>query len=834
MLTDVRLAFRRLRAGPVFAAGVIGTLAVGLAAATSMYTVVDGVLLKPLPFSEPDRLVRVGADFTGRGLKDVGLSQPELEDLARRSGAFSGISGVWSISANLVGADRPERVEVLLASADYFTLLGARPALGRTFTQADETPGIAAPIVISDEFWRRGFGGSASVLGRTLRIDDDPYEVVGVMPPGFRHPAATVETDVDVWAASGWKSSPFPPPSNSARFIRFAIARMQPGVTLAEARTRVDNLGRQLAGEHPDDYPARLGWTPRVTPLAENLVAGVRPALLVLMGGITFLLVIAITNISNLLLTRATAREREVAVQRALGASSWRVARSLMVEGAVLTALGAGAALVLSPWIVALLLRAAPDRLPRVTDVGVDMRALLFAVGLTAVTAIFVSLAPALHSIRAGIVDKLKESGRGVPGSRRSRTLRRGFVVAQVAVAILLLAGAGLLVRSLHNLTRVRTGIDSQWVMTARTWLPQPNDPSTGPYFKHEARTALIRRILDRLQASPGIAHAGFSTTLPLVEDGNRPAAFAAEGWTPDKSDSARASLQPVTPGYFAVLGIKPLNGRLITDQDDERAPRVAVINETAARAYFSPDLRTQGSTDPATQGPIGHRFRFVGRRGQIAAEAPWVTIVGVVPDVREEGIDAAVAPMMYLSLWQNSSLALTVVAKGAQALPSADVIRQAIQEADPNVPIYATRSVDELMDRGLAQRSFAARLIAAFALLALALASFGLHSVIAYNVRLRTHEIGVRLALGATAGQMRRMILAEGMRLAIVGVVVGVAGAILLSRALATLLFEVKARDPITLAVVVGLLLAVVGAATFAAARRVGRIDLAIALRPE
>ena len=670
------------------------------------------------------------------------------------------------------------------------------------------------------------------MIGRTLRIDDDPYEVVGVMPPGFRHPAATVETDVDVWAASGWKSSPFPPPAHSARFIRFAIARMQPGVTLVEARTRVENLGRQLASEHPDDYVPRLGWTPRVTPLAENLVAGVRPALLVLMGGITFLLIIAITNISNLLLTRATAREREVAVQRALGASSWRVARSLMVEGAVLTALGAAAALVLCPWIVALLLRTAPDRLPRVTDVGVDLRALLFAAGLTALTSIFVSLAPAMHAVRAGIVDRLKESGRGVPGSRRSRTLRRGFVVAQVAVAILLLAGAGLLVRSLHNLTRVRTGIDSQWVMTARTWLPQPNDPSAGPYFKHEARTALIRRILDRLQASPGIAHAGFSRTLPLVEDGIRPAAFAAEGWTPDKSESARASLLSVTPGYFAALGIKTVDGRLISDQDDERAPRVAVLNETAARAYFSSDPVTHGPTDLRTQA-VGRRFHFVGSRGQIPADAPWITIVGVVQDVREEGIDAAVPPVMYLSLWQNSNLALTVVAKGASRCPlrrhPAGDSGGGSERAD-----LRTRSVDQLMDRGLAQRSFAARLIAAFALLALALASFGLHSVIAYNVRLRTHEIGVRLALGATAAQMRRMILTEGMRLAAVGVVVGVAGAVLLSRALATLLFEVQARDPVTLSVVVALLLAVVGAATFAAARRVGRIDLAIALRPE
>src|SRR5215210_2383881 len=264
ILTDVRLALRRLRSAPAFSAGVIGTLALGLAAATSMYTVVDGVLLKPLPFRDSQRLVRVGADFTGRELRDVGLSQPELDDFAKKSGALESIAGIWSISANVTGSDRPERVEVLLTSANYFSLLGVRPALGRTYVDADSQPGIAAPIVISDAFWRRGYGASPSAIGRTLRIDDDPYEIIGVMPPNFRHPAATVETDVDVWAASGWTSSPFPLPAYSARFIRFAIGRLKSGVSLEEARARVENLGRQLAAEHPDDYPARLGWTPRL------------------------------------------------------------------------------------------------------------------------------------------------------------------------------------------------------------------------------------------------------------------------------------------------------------------------------------------------------------------------------------------------------------------------------------------------------------------------------------------------------------------------------------------------------------------------------------------
>jgi putative ABC transport system permease protein len=822
ILTDVRLALRRLRGAPAFSAGVIGTLALGLAAATSIYTVVDGVLLKPLPFPDSARLVRVGADFTGRELRDVGLSQPELDDYAKRSGAFESITGIWSISANVTGSDRPERVEVLLTGASYFSLLGAKPALGRTFVESDAQPGIAAPIVISDAFWRRGYGASPSAIGRTLRIDGDPYEIIGVMPADFRHPAATVETDVDVWAASGWTAPPFPPPAYGARYIRFAIGRLRPGVSLDEARARVENLGRQLAAEHPDDYPARLGWTPRVTSVAADLVQGVRPALWVLMGAIVFLLVIAITNISNLLLARAAAREREIAVQRALGASTWRVARTLLIEGAVLTTIGAGVGLLICPWLVTLLLASAPEGLPRTTDVRIDLRALLFAVAVAIVTSILVSLAPALQSSRAEVIDRLKEMGRGVQGGRRARLVRRVLVIAQVATAIVLMAGAGLLARSLRNLTHVDTGIGAANVLTTRIWLPQPNDPSSGVYFRHDARVAFMQRVLARLQSTPGMAAAGLATALPLEQDGGRPAAFTVEGWPPDKSGSARAAFVAVSPGYFDALGVHASSGRLIEDRDDARMPRVAVVNRTAARAFF------------AGEDPVGRRLQFVDRGGQVPPNAPFVTVVGVVADIREDGIDAVVPPALYVPLWQSSGLQLTVVARGVSALPSGDSIRAAVQQSDPNVPLYAMRSIEDLAARGLAQRRFAARLIAAFAALALMLAAFGLHSVIAYNVRLRTHEIGVRLALGATPSHVLRMVLAEGLGLAALGAAAGITAALGVSRLLSTLLFNVSPRDPLTLVAVVVVLLTVAALATLAAASRAARIELAAALRPE
>ena len=367
MLQHVRLALRRMRRNPLFTFSAAGTLALGVAATTSIYTVVDGVLLKPLPFPRSDTLVRVTSDYNTANLRDVGLSLPELEDLQQRSGVFEDIAGIWPITANLTGSDRPERVEVLLASPNYFDLLEAHAALGRTFTMRDQVPGIATVTVISDGLWRRGFAGDPNILGRKLRIDEDVYEIVGVMPPAFRHPSVTLETDVEVWAPSGWKAAPFPPPGYSVRFMPSAIGRLKPDLSIRDASTAVERLAQTLGQEHPDDYPPRLGWTPRVRPLAADLVAGVRPALLLLMAGVVCVLLIAISNISNLLLVRAVEREREIAIQRALGASRSRVIASLLVEGTVLALTGGAVGFLASLWGVDLLMQLAPRacRVPR-------------------------------------------------------------------------------------------------------------------------------------------------------------------------------------------------------------------------------------------------------------------------------------------------------------------------------------------------------------------------------------------------------------------------------------------------------------------------------------
>jgi predicted permease len=820
-MQDVRLALRRMRRNPLFALSVVGTLALGVAATTAIYTVVDGVLLKPLPFPDPDALVRVSSDYKALDIRDTGLSQPELQDYATRSAAFESIAGVWPITANLTGSDRPERVEVLLASANYFEVLGnAVPALGRTFSMRDEIPGIATVAVISDGLWRRGFGADPNVPGRKLRIDEDVYEIIGVMPPSFRHPTQTLETDVDVWTPTGWRDAPFSKPSYSARFMPAAIGRLARGLTVDEARTRIENLSQAMMQEHPDQYPARLGWTPRIYPLAADLVATVRPALLVLMAGIAFVMLIAISNISNLLLIRAVAREREVAVQRALGASRWRIISSVLVEGIVLALAGGAVGFLASLWGVDVLLRLVPRRLPRVAEIAVDQRVFLFAMLTAAVAGLLVAIGPALQSARTDVSEHLKSSGKGVPGGARART-RNVLVVAQVAIALVLLAGAGLLVRSLWKLQSVETGFATAEVLTLRVWLPQPNEPSAGPYFEHAKRVALIRTILERLGSSPEVRAAGLATALPATRDTGSPA-FTVEGWTSNQDDLTTATSMSVTAGYFPALGARLIKGRLLEDRDDEHTMPAAVINETFARTYFR------------NEEAVGRRFRFVNARGIAPPSAPWITIVGVVADVKEDGLDAPVRPQIYRSLLQSSTLSLAIVVRGHGAPPPATVVEQAVHAADSNLPLYAVRTGEDLIAAQLAQRRFATRLINAFALMALLLAAFGLHGIIAYGVRQRTHEIGVRIALGATTARVVALVLGQAARLTAAGIAVGLAGAFVLSRFLRTMLFEISPTDPRTLAATVVILIAVVGLATIGAARRATRIEAAAALRQE
>jgi predicted permease len=489
-LQDLRFAWRGFRTSPGFTSIGVVTLALGIGANSAIFSVVNALIVRPLPYPNANRLVRITADFTAVNATDAGLSAAELADYRDTSGLFDGVAGVWAINANLTEIDEPERVEVLLASPTYFDILEARPQLGRLFGPQDNAPGITEVVVISNALWHRRFGGSPDAIGRKLRIDNDWYTVVGVVQPNFKHPGRSVLTDVDVWAPCNFSATPFPTPSpRSGYFMTGAIARLRPGISIADARQRLAAFANTLRANYPNDYPARAGWMPRLIPLQDDLVGSIKPALLMLFGAVGFVLLIACANIANLLLARSSARQRELAMRRALGSSRGRLVRLLLTESLLLATMGGLAGAAVTVWLLEGLLALVPAGLPRLAEVSVDGRVLVFTAALALVTAVVFGTIPALQCSNVDINDSLKEGGRASAHGRR--VMRSALVVTEFALALVLLVGAALLIRSLWRLQNVDLGFNPNNVITARLWLPQPNEPKQGKYFTHQARLAL-------------------------------------------------------------------------------------------------------------------------------------------------------------------------------------------------------------------------------------------------------------------------------------------------------------------------------------------------------
>jgi len=827
LLQDLRYAVRTAIRDRGFTAVAILTLALGIGANTALFTIVHAVLLAPLPFRAPEQLVRVTADFAGQHVSDVGLSFPELFDL-RRSGIFTDISGVWPVSANLTETDEPERVETALVDANYFTTLGVGPLVGRVFTKADATPGITEVAVISHALWVRRFGGNPNVLGKRIRIDNDMYSIIGVTPASFRHPGRGTTTDVDVWAPAGWLASPFSTqPVRRAYVLRGALARLQPGLTPAAAQARADALASELRRQYAADYPSEAGWTWRVVPLRDDLVGNVRPALLTLLGAVGFVLLIACANVASLLLARSSVRQREIAIRRALGASRARLTAQLLTESVLLALVGGAAGLIFAVWGVDALVALSPTDVPRLHDVTVNRVVLAFCGVLSVVTGIVFGIAPAIHGANADLNHVMRESSRTATPSRRIARLRGGFVVAEFALALVLLIGAALMIQSFWRLQRVDLGFRPSAVLTFGIWLPQPNDPQTGPYFRHDARVSFYRRVVERLAALPGVEAAGGVTVLPLGGQRGR-MSFSIEGRPTASGDTRVAESALATPGYFRALGIDLLRGRLFDDAEDAQKPLAIVVSESFARRFF-PD-----------EDPIGRRIAAGARVG--VAPGPqqqptnWMTIVGIVRDVKSSGLDVDAAPAIYRSVWQvsNLNLAMAVRTRGdAAALAAA--VRREVRSVDPNEPIFAVRTMDAIVASAVAQRRFTMLLLALFASTALLLSAIGIYGVMAYFVSQRMHEFGVRMALGATSGDVIRLVLGQGIRLAAAGVTVGIAAALALLRAtrpVAAQLYGVDAKDPMTFAALAGTLTMVALVACYVPARRAIRVDPIAALR--
>ncbi len=826
LLHDVRFALRMFAKSPGFAATAILTMALGIGATTAIFSLVDAELLHPLPYPQPEELVRLEDDLPGAGATDAGISIPEWKDL-QQSGIFQYVVLQIFGSANLTGASQPSRMQYEGVSPAYFAMLGVKPQLGQTFDPEDKTPGFTQDVVISDGLWKRAFGSDPHIVGRSLLGDNDSYRVIGVMPPGFRDPGRTVgERNTEQWAALGFEEDPAHPPSRSVRLPLEALGRLKPGLTVAAGQSQLDALVASLRKQFPDDYPAESRWSVRLVPLEENVVGNVRQSLILLLGAVALVLLIGCVNVANLLLARASARTREMAVRQALGAARERLVRQLLTESLLLSLLGGAAGLVILFCAKGLLLGLIPKSLPRLNDLSINWTVLLFALAASIAAGLVFGLAPARQAGRLNLATTLRVEGRGSKGSTGQTRTRRVLVVTEFALSLVLMVAAGLLLRSFWDLYKAPLGFNPQHAMSVQLWLPSPNDDKTDIYATAAQEAVFARELLRRSRLLPGVREAalGSEPSIPLHHDGNR-SQLIVEGRPTQSKQPPLVERAEVTPEYFHLLGLPLLRGRVFNDGDNDKAPLVAVVNQAMARTYW------QGEE------PLGKRLKL--GRGRLGVGLPpsttWITIVGVIADARTESLVNASVPQIYLSLYQQTPKELAVFLRGdlnASAIPGQ--VRGMVQSVNPELPVYGAQRLDEAVSASLEQRRFSMDIVAAFAITALLLAALGIYGVISYLVSERTQEIGIRLALGARRGAILQMVLRQGLGLAMAGAGLGLAGSVIVSHLMAGLLYGIMPSDPLTFLGVTVVLTGVALAASYIPARRAMRVDPLIAMRYE
>jgi predicted permease len=815
-LQDVRYAFRMLAKSPGFASVAILTMALGIGATTAIFGVVNATLLHPLSYPQPQQLVRIEDDLPGVGARDVGMSQPEWMDLAH-SGIFQYVSPVGGGSVNLTGSSQPARILFESVSPNYLALLGVKPQLGHWFNPDDPTPGFTLEVVISDGLWKRAFGADPQILDKSLRLDNDVYRIIGVMPPGFHDPGRTMEQrNTELWAAAGFAAAPAPNPVRNARYLQGFIARLKPGLTIEAAQSHLDALIASLQKQYPDDYPAQSGWRVRLVPLKESVVGNVRQSLVLLLAAVALVLLIGCVNVANLLLARASARRREIALRQALGAPRGRLVRQLLTESLLLSLLGGAAGVLVLFNARGFLLRLVPESLPRLQDIAISWDVLLFALIASILAAVIFGLAPAAETGRLDLTRMLRREGRGATGDGEQAKTRRLLVFTEFALSLVLMIAAGLLLRSFWDLFQAPLGFNPRHTMAVQTWLPIPNDPSADIYGTQAQEAPFLRELLRRTASLPGVEEAalGNSASIPLNHDRNL-FPLILEGRDVRGSQPPLVERSDVTPGYFHLLGIPLLRGRLLSERDNETAPQVAVVNEAMARTWW-PD----GDA-------IGKRVNLNPRRPS------WTTIVGVIADARTESLAQANIPQIYVSLCQTKARDLTVFLRGqlnAGALPTQ--VREQVQSINPELPVFQARTLDDLLTASLSGRRFSLEMVALFAFAALLLAGLGIYGTISYMVGERTREIGIRLALGAKREEILAMVLRQGLSLAMGGAAIGLVGALIATRLMAGLLYGVRPTDPLTFVGVTLVLTLVALVASYIPARRAMRVDPLTALR--
>jgi len=832
LLQDLRYATRQLAASPGFASVAILTIALGIGATTAIYSVVDATLLHPLPYPQAEQLVRIEDDLPGVGAQEVGMSIPELRDL-QSSGIFQSVSIAGrGASVNLTGTAQPLRLSFKQVTPNYFSLLGAHAQLGRTFDPHDPTPGYNLEVAISDGLWRREFGADPNIIGKAMRLDNDVYHVIGVMPRGFRDQGSTTEErNVELWLGAGFAGLPFQPPQRGLRLHRAVIARLAPGLAVPAAQGRLDALVASLQKQFPADYPPETAWSVHLIPLSESVVGNVRQPLLLMMGAVGLVLLIGCVNVANLLLARASARGREMAVRQALGAARMRLIRQLLTESLLLSLLGGIAGLAVLFCTRKLLLQMIPASLPRLNDISINWSVLLFALGVSVLAGAFFGLAPALQAARLDPSHALRREGRGSKGSKSQTRTLNALVVTEFALSLVLLIAAGLLLRSFWDLFKVQPGFSPDRVMAVQTWLPGPNDPTTDPYGTAAQESVLLRELLRRSRTLPGVEEAavGDKSAFPLGHSFGdlEPLHLIREGL------ETKASLAPlvggtiVSPQYFHLLGIPLLRGRLFNDQDVVDTSGVAIVNQAAARTYWP------------GQDPVGKHVHLLlpstraASDGDQSASPVWTTIIGVIADARTESLDNAGTPEIYRSVYQHPFRDVSIFLRGQLdpgTLPGE--ARTMVQSVDAGLPVFGAERLPDVVSGSLAERRFSMEMILLFALTALLLAGIGVYGTISYIVGERTRDIGIRIALGAQRKTILRMVLSQGLALALAGAVVGLAGALIVSHLMAGLLYGVSPSDPLTFIGLTVVLLIVALAACYFPARRAMRVDPIVALR--
>jgi predicted permease len=822
---DVRYALRMLRKAPGFTAIAVLTIALGIGATTAIFSVVDATLLHSLPYPHPEQLVSVEDDLPGVGAQNVGISIPEWQDF-ERSGIFQHVSPIGGGSVNLTGSSRPARIFFAAVPPNYFALIGVKPALGRSFNPEDHTPGFTLEALISDGLWKRVFGSDPQIVGRSIRLDNDLYQIIGVMPAGYHDPGRTTEErNTELWAATGFAGPPAPPPQRDSRILPEAIARIAPGLTVKTAQSRLDALVASLQKQFPVDYPEQSAWRVRLVPLQETVVGDARQSLILLLGAVGLVLLIGCVNVANLLLARASARGREMAVRQALGAGRTRLISQLLTEGLLLSLVGGIVGLAILFCTKGFLVRLVPDSLPRLNDISINWPVLLFAFVASLVAGTIFGLAPALHASRPDLTHTLKQEGRGSTGSGEQARTRRVLVVTEFALSLVLMIVAGLLLRSFADLLHVRPGFDPQNVMAVRTWLPVPNDPDTDIYRTAALEAPFVREVIRRGKTLPGVQEValGDMAALPLGHSPNdrNPYVLVIEGQETQGKQALLVDASEVTPEYFHLLSMTLLRGRLFGEADD-KAPPVAVVNESFARTYW-PD-----------SDPVGKHLKLDNARGNLG-NPPWTTVVGVIADARTESLAEASAPQIYLNLYQKHPKDLAIFVRGRLDAAATPVeLRREVQAVNPELPVFGPQTLSETVSESLAQRRFSMEIIGLFALTALLLAGLGIYGVISYLVSERTHEIGIRLALGAQRRDILRMVVRQGLGLAIAGAAVGLICALIVSQLMAGLLYGVRPSDPLTFAGVALLLIGVALLACYIPARRAIHVDPLVALRHE